>query len=328
MKGECYGGLECLAMPAAEKKSRVPARLRAALCLLWAGTAAWAAPPTEISEPLRGGWRDRSGSVLVNIEKDRILIWQNQELTVRGFIRQEPGQLVLRWQGAKEVWRVLVEKGRLHLGTRGVVRLYERLSAAPAEARLDPVPLGAPGPLPPARLRRLREEIAERYARDQDVRTNPVQAFNRWQVDKENETWLLDLIARVGWIDAARFGAEAAGQALAMVNHFDNFRLSMTVLPLARKDAVHGAQAFAVLYDALQLKLGRRQRYGTQMATDARGETYVLPLEDPAKVDQYLREIGAPPLARTLADYRDAVTPGKALPRIAREEEEDSGSSQ
>jgi hypothetical protein len=220
-----------------------------------------------------------------------------------------------------------VEDGRLHLGTRGIERIYERLSVVPLEARLDPVPLGPSGPLPPERARRIAQEIGEHYARDQDVRTNPAQAFNRWNVDKQNELWLVDLIARVGWIDAARFGPEAAGQALALVNHFDNLRLSLTALPLARQDAVRGGQAFAVLYDALQLKLGRRQRYGTQMATDARGDTYVLPLEDPAQVDQFLRAIGAPPLAGTLRDFRDAVTPGKALPRIARDEEEDPGTA-
>jgi len=131
----------------------------------------------------------------------------------------------------------------------------------------------------------------------------------------------------VARVEAARFGPEAAGQALALVNHFDNLRLTLTALPLARQDAAHGGQAFAVLYDALQLKLGRRQLYGTQMATDAHGDTYVLPLEDPARVDQFLREIGAPPLARTLTEFRDAALPGKALPRIARDEEEDPGST-
>lgn len=303
-------------------------RLRALACLLWslaAASLAAAAPPAEIPEPLRGGWRDRSGSVFVNVEKDRILLWQNQALTVRGLIRQEPGTLVLRWQGAKEVWTARLENGRLHLGTRGIERIYERLSAVPPEARLDPLPLGPAGPLPPERARRIAQEIGERYARDQEVRTKAEHAYNRWNVDKQNEAWLVDLLARVGWIDAARFGAEAAGQALALVNHFDNFRLTLTAFPLARQDAVHGGQAFAVLYDALQLKLGRRQRYGTQMATDARGDTYVLPLEDPGHVDQFLREIGAPPLARTLAEFRDAATPGKALPRIARDEEEDPG---
>jgi hypothetical protein len=301
-------------------------RATVSACLLWAASAASAAaPPAEIPEALRGGWRDRSGSVSVNVEKDRILLWQNQELTVRGLIRQEPGTLVLRWQGAKEIWSARVEDGRLHLGTRGIERIYERLSPIPLEARLDPLPLGPAGPLPPERARRIAQEIGEHYARDQEVRTNLAQALNRWNVDKQNEIWLVDLIARVGWIDAARFGPEAAGQALTLVNHFDNLRLSLTALPLARKDAVRGGQAFAVLYDALQLKLGRRQRYGTQMATDAHGATYVLPLEDPAQVDQALREIGAPPLARTLADFRDAAAPGQALPRIAREEEEDPG---
>jgi hypothetical protein len=283
-------------------------------------------PLESIPEALRGGWRDRSGSVSVNVEKDRILLWQNQELTVRGLIRPEPGTLVLRWQGAKEVWTARLDNGRLHLGTRGIERIYERLGAVPPEARLDPLPLGPSGPLPPERTRRIAQEIREHYARDQDVRTKPEQAFNRWNVDKQNEVWLVDLIARVGWIDTARFGAEAAGHALALVNHFDNLRLSLTALPLARKDAIHGGQAFAVLYDALQLKLGRRQRYGTHMATDARGATYVLPLEDAAHVEQALREIGAPPLARTLADFRDAATPGQPLPRIARDEEEDPGS--
>jgi hypothetical protein len=66
-------------------------------------------------------------------------------------------------------------------------------------------------------------------------------------------------------------------------------------LPVVEKDVKeHGGagEMFSVLYDELQLELGNQQRYGTQIDTDKEGHPYILPLEDPAKVDAYRKEIG------------------------------------
>jgi hypothetical protein len=56
------------------------------------------------------------------------------------------------------------------------------------------------------------------------------------------------------------------------------------------------AVPYVLLLDRLELSLGKRQRYGSQVATDERGEIFVLPVEDPAKVDALRESLGLIPL--------------------------------
>jgi hypothetical protein len=62
--------------------------------------------------------------------------------------------------------------------------------------------------------------------------------------------------------------------------------------------------------------------YGTQIDEDAKGSPYILPLEDPGKVDQYLKAIGAPPLSQYMADASAALYNGRPI-RLATPEESD-----
>jgi hypothetical protein len=82
--------------------------------------------------------------------------------------------------------------------------------------------------------------------------------------------------------------------------------LELAVLPDVEHDLKMSGdgQTYAVLYDSIQLQLGKKQRYGTQIIPDSKGNLYVLPLENPAKVDDYLKEMGVPPLASYLETVR------------------------
>ena len=78
----------------------------------------------------------------------------------------------------------------------------------------------------------------------------------------------------------------------------------IAVLPLIEKDArkfPDFAQPYTLLYDRVELDLGQKQRYGTQIHTGATGDPEVLPLEDPAHVDDFLKELKLPPLSEYLA---------------------------
>jgi hypothetical protein len=66
-------------------------------------------------------------------------------------------------------------------------------------------------------------------------------------------------------------------------------------MPTVEEDVKkHGGpgEMFSVLYDELQIELGNKQRYGTQIDADKDGHPFILPLEDPARVDEYRKEIG------------------------------------
>jgi hypothetical protein len=70
---------------------------------------------------------------------------------------------------------------------------------------------------------------------------------------------------------------------------------------------------YAILFDAVQLELGCKQRYGTQVQEDAKGQPFVLPLEDPQRVDYYLDRIGLPPLVEYRTKISTALFEGKAV---------------
>ena len=77
--------------------------------------------------------------------------------------------------------------------------------------------------------------------------------------------------------------------------------MMMAALPYLKKDVdrgLMGPDTFALHYDRLQLALGLRQRYGSQVATTPQGETVVLPVEgDPSEIDRLRRQLGLIPLA-------------------------------
>ena len=63
--------------------------------------------------------------------------------------------------------------------------------------------------------------------------------------------------------------------------------------------------ATALLYDRLQLNLGFKQRYGSQLSSDNFGNMTVPSLEDRSKVDEYRKALDMPPLAQYLAHWGD-----------------------
>ena len=126
----------------------------------------------------------------------------------------------------------------------------------------------------------------------------------------------------VGWLDAARFGQKTSVLAVILAKHSQNLRLMMAVLPYAQKDLrlAGDGQTYAVLYDGLQIELGNKQRYGTQITQDAEGKPYVLPIEEPGKVDGLLKEMGLPPFSKYLEDASKILYNGQPI-RMARPDE-------
>jgi len=267
----------------------------------------------EIAAPrfapaLVGAWREEPGGRLLRFEADRLIEWDAGKLKVRGLIRQSGEDLLLREEGFSRSWAAVLSGGRLRLESREKDKpfagTFHRLDRVPAEVRLEPLPLAVGTKPSPARILEIQAEIAARFKRDQVLvknRNTPRAEVEAMLTD--NLRYFRDLLQEVGWIDAARFGAKTSVDAVILAKHTHDLPLMITVLPFAEHDLKNAedGQTYAVLYDGLQLELGRKQLYGTQIAEDAEGP-FVLPMQESREaVNRRLTRLGLPDLDEYLS---------------------------
>jgi hypothetical protein len=200
----------------------------------------------------------------------------------------------------------------------GTVRSYQRLRRTPRQVRLEPLRLPRSHHIRPERIQEIKDEIDRRFQEEQAVLQIGEPAIRRERFEpirERNREFLQELLGEVGWIDQERFGGKTSVQAALMAKHTEDLRLLMTVLPKAESDFRQAGkgQTYAILFDALQLDLGRKQRYGTQVQEDEAGQPFVLPLEDPDRVDEHLRKLGLPSLDTYRTQISKAVFSGKPV---------------
>ena len=228
--------------------------------------------------------------------------------------------------GRRERWELTVEgePPLLVVTTPARTVKLRRAEGTAVPAALDPkpLPLGAAAPLPAEQVAALQRELAERRVRDQAVRTNlpaqptMAQLEEMGRVDAENTAWLAERIAAVGWIDVPRFGADAAGAAFLIVQHSGDLPLMMAALPAIERDVRdHGldGQNYALLHDRLQVNLGRKQRYGSQLGNDANGRLVVVSIEEREQVDARRKELRMVPLKQYLDFFRRDTPPREVV---------------
>lgn len=293
-----------------------------ALLVSWGGARAIACESPEAKFPpaVVGAWKEESGRRLLNIEDSRMIELADGKLTVRGLISQHGDGLVLREAGFAQSWTATLSAGALRLEQdakdKKSVGLFHRLDRVPAEVRLEPLALALPRQISPASIQTIQNEITSRFKAEQVLLKNP--ATPRDQIEKkfaESFEYLRGLLQDVGWIDAPRFNAKTSVYAVILAKHTHDLRLMMTVLPFAERDLKDSGdgQTYAVLYDALQLDLGRKQLYGTQIAEDEHGP-YVLPMEETrAQVNERLTKMGLPDLDQYLHEISKAFYANKPV---------------
>jgi hypothetical protein len=273
---------------------------------------------TSISAAFLGGWKEVSGDRLLNIEPDRMILAKDGDLIVRGLIRPGDGCLTLRRNGLSEAWTATLSDGLLRLESKELkaeelAGTYRRLDHVPAEARLEPLPLASPAKLPLDRIQAVQAEIADRFQEDQALRKSSEKPLEKIRRKSEDDrVYLRHLLGDVGWIDSSRFGAQTSVHAVVLAKHTGDLRLMLTILPFAERDLRNAkdGQTFAILYDALQLDLGRKQLYGTQLSEDAQGP-FVLPMEESReKVNERLKRLGLPDLDEYLSVASQALYSG------------------
>jgi hypothetical protein len=262
-----------------------------------------------------GAWEEASGHQKVRFEPDRIVVAEDRSLKAMRILQRAPGTLILRDEGIKETWTISLEEDVLRFGHDGRIQTYRPMAKASLDLDLTPLPLGDPSKLSPQEIKNIQNEITRRRDRDQAVRKDPKLKEEWAAVDADNFAYLTSLVQQVGWIDTAHFGKQATAAAIIIAKHSSDPRLMQAILPSVEKDMTYSgisAELFSVLYDESRLTLGYKQRYGTQLAEDKAGP-YVVPLEEPDRVDELRKAIALPPLAEYLATASKYLYDGKPI---------------
>jgi hypothetical protein len=233
-------------------------------------------------------------------------------------VERSGDETLLRRSGFGESWRIARKQATLRIERDGAGREYTRLTEIPKTVSLDPAPLGKAKTLAPERVAAVQADLEQRVRRAAEARKKP--DLNDWRLAvADNLRHLRELTAEIGWIDARRFGVKAASQAATLAQDGADVLLMLAALPFLEKDlkpVPEGAAVYSGFYDALQVALGGKQRYGTQIAPDGAGEPVVLPMESRAQVDPARKKIGLEPLADFLALASRSLYQGKPI-RIA-----------
>jgi hypothetical protein len=178
---------------------------------------------------------------------------------------------------------------------------FKRLPEVPQKLRLKAMTLGRAAKLDKKRIAEIRAELGKRGRDDQAVRRNRARHKDGPRVTAENSRYLKDLVGKIGWIDCSRFGKRASRNAFLIVQHSCDLPMMMAALPEIEKDArarrIDGAR-YAMLYDRVQILLGKQQKFGTQIGMDEKGKIRVLPLVDRKSVDKFRRQLGMTSLQR------------------------------
>ncbi len=185
---------------------------------------------------------------------------------------------------------------------------YVRLDKTPDSLIVKPMVFGKQKELKPERIASVQKELARRRQKDQEVRTVREKASQMRTVDRDNTEYLKKLVKEIGWIDCQRFGKKTSNAAFLIVQHSGDLPLMMAALPEIEKDVNAGridGQPYTLLYDRLQLFLGYRQKYGTQIGSNADGAPVVFPLIDRSRVEEFRKQLGIFPLKRYLQFFEE-----------------------
>lgn len=288
------------------------------LLLLVMALWTWACGPSAVHtaahtaaaprEP-RGAWQAKAGEERMEITPERITLYKDGWLRFLKVLDRQGSRWSLRHYGLVETWEIRpLPDGELRVSEGGEPEAsFQPVSPIPPSLHLEKVVLrdskDAP-PLEESRIKEAQAEIERRLSQEQKA----LQSGNREAALKaanQNVEYLLGLVQAVGWIDSSRFGVATAQRAVVFVQHSDDLGLMSAALPKIKADAFASRDnelldIYGLLTDRVQLLLGEKQLFGSQLGEEKDGRPVVLALEDPCHVDQRRASLGDPPLAEYL----------------------------
>jgi hypothetical protein len=298
--------------------------IRLLVFALLAPTVAYTAlqkkPATASGSDLLGSWANQDDTKeIVHLDAARCVFARVGQANSARFARAKypPGRVDTYFWAQKTQYAVKLSGLVLSMTElpSGKTKTYRKLQDRPPEVDVQPLRLGESRALPANKVRSVQSELKRRGKLDQDVRTDPRKQNDMAMVDADNTGFVVDLVQKVGWIDAERFGSACSHEAFLIVQHSGNIPLMLAALPPIERDVKAkrvDAQPYALLFDRLRVTLGEKQRYGTQLGTDLKGELLVMPLEDRARVEELRKELGLSPLVEYLKLF-EKQTGGKPV---------------
>ncbi|MDR1055294.1 MAG: hypothetical protein LBL90_05620 [Prevotellaceae bacterium] len=121
------------------------------------------------------------------------------------------------------------------------------------------------------------------------------------QEDKKNREQVCQIIDEHGWLGVSEVG-QLANSALFLVIQHSPLETLEKYFPLLKESAVNGESKMtdmALMYDRIQMYKKEKQVFGSQTA-EVNGKLYIIPIEDPAKVDIRRERVGLQALAEYL----------------------------
>lgn len=183
--------------------------------------------------------------------------------------------------------------------TANFERQYSKLYNA-YEFEMDPV------------LTKIRQELLVMHDKDQGIRLLLIDAERKGdkqiiaqircimkQVDEKNALRAMAIIDTNGWLSKEDIGEVANETLFLCIQHADNKVIQSKYLPILRqatKDGCAEGWHYAFLADRILLNSGEKQKFGTQTITENGKFSFIVPLQEPDKVDAYRKELGLEPL--------------------------------
>ena len=119
-------------------------------------------------------------------------------------------------------------------------------------------------------------------------------------IDEESATIVAKIIDEFGWLGSNKIGSEANQTLFLGIQHIDDLIVQNKYLPILKEAVKNGSAEpwhFAFLTDRILMNQGNKQVYGTQIIMSKKSEnSYVVPLQNPDKVDELRKELGLEPL--------------------------------
>jgi len=258
-----------------------------------------------------GAWQRIGTNDLLLVAPERLVLHEQDRTRVARVLRAAP--LTVRYSGEVASWSLSVDGDRLTLTRGASAAAFQRLTNVPEELQLRPLAVARTVPLPEARVAEVRAAVEKLRDREQAVMTDPQHTKEDVEALRgETLSWFETTLADLGWVDAARFGEHTSFLAVILAKHTASLSLLSTILPFVEKDfrdSGSRAQAFAITYDEVQLFLGEKQKYGTQVCGTP-ADPYVCPMVDPQRVHALRKELGLDPLAQYLEELAGAIYAG------------------
>lgn len=132
-------------------------------------------------------------------------------------------------------------------------------------------------------------------------------AVDDGDMTRANEDWLRSAIAKNGWFDISRYGAEASQAAWLLVQHADHDpawqRSVLTMLEPKTRNGDFQPNYYAYLKDRVAVNAGEPQYFGTQGHCVGKGDWQPFPVAEPEKLDERRASAGLEPIAKYRARF-------------------------